>query len=133
MKDHIPIIRFFIGISCFYHDSGISIIDEDQNILFAQGEERATRLKHDNNFPDLSLREGLKLILSKFSSYNAQIVFHTIYYENPNQKFRRILKSAKYFGSVTKIIKLAFGYKLRSKRKVRNLFDSHFQAGLRSA
>ena len=43
MKDHIPIIRFFIGISCFYHDSGISIIDEDQNILFAQ----ARNVQHD--------------------------------------------------------------------------------------
>ena len=120
-------IRFFIGISCFYHDSGVSIIDEDQNVLFAQGEERATRLKHDNNFPDLSIREGLKVILSEFKDSSAQIIFHTIYYENPNQKFRRILKSAKYFGSVAKVLKLAFSYKLRSKRKIRKLFDSRFQ------
>ncbi|MDO6351370.1 carbamoyltransferase C-terminal domain-containing protein [Synechococcus sp. YX-04-1] len=120
-------IRFFIGISCFYHDSGVSIIDEDQNVLFAQGEERVTRLKHDKNFPDLSIREGLKYILSKFRDSRSQIVFHVIYYENPNQKFRRILKSTKYFGSVDKALKLAFSYELRSKRKVKKLFDSHFQ------
>ena len=88
-------IRFFIGISCFYHDSGVSI--EDQNVLFAQGEERATRLKHDNNFPDLSIREGLKVILSEFKDSSAQIIFHTIYYENPNQSFG-VYKSASTLG-----------------------------------
>ena len=65
MKVRSTKVRFFIGISCFYHDSGVSIIDEDQNVLFAQGEERVTRLKHDKNFPNSSIREGLRYILSK--------------------------------------------------------------------
>ena len=112
--------RFFIGISCFYHDSGVSIVNEDQKILFAQGEERVTRLKHDNNFPDLSIREGLKYVLSQFSDSRAQIVLHTIYYENPNQKFRRILKSTKHFGSVIRVLKLAFTYSLDLKEKSEN-------------
>ena len=120
-------IRIFIGISCFYHDSGVSFVDEEHNVLFAQGEERVTRLKHDKNFPELSIREGLRCILSQLKGSKAQIIFHTTYYENPNHKFRRILKSVKYFGFAAKVLKLAFSYKLRSKRKVKKLFDARFQ------
>jgi carbamoyltransferase len=39
-----------IGISAYYHDSAISIIDEG-NIIFAAQEERYSRIKHDSNFP----------------------------------------------------------------------------------
>jgi carbamoyltransferase len=40
-----------LGISAYYHDSGIALIDEGK-IIFAAQEERFTRKKHDSRFPN---------------------------------------------------------------------------------
>ena len=48
-----------LGISCFYHDSGIALI-EDGEILFAAQEERFSRLKQDARFPYKAIENMLK-------------------------------------------------------------------------
>ena len=50
-----------IGISAFYHDSAISLI-ENGEIISAVQEERFTRIKHDPSFP----KESIKFILKKY-------------------------------------------------------------------
>ena len=50
-----------IGISCFYHDSAISLV-EDGKVKFAIQEERLTRLKHDKSFPKYGLKNCLKYL-----------------------------------------------------------------------
>ena len=44
-----------LGISCYYHDSSVSLI-ENGNIILALQEERFSRLKHDSSFPQNSLK-----------------------------------------------------------------------------
>ena len=47
-----------MGISCYYHDSAIAIID-DSEIKFAIHEERLSRLKHDARFPVRAIGSAL--------------------------------------------------------------------------
>ncbi|PPR42465.1 MAG: hypothetical protein CFH30_00553, partial [Alphaproteobacteria bacterium MarineAlpha8_Bin1] len=44
-----------IGISAFYHDSAVALV-EDGKILYASQEERFSRKKHDSSFPHLALK-----------------------------------------------------------------------------
>ena len=43
-----------LGISCYYHDSAVAIVD-DSEIKFAIQEERLSRRKHDRRFPALAV------------------------------------------------------------------------------
>ena len=49
-----------LGISCFFHDSAATLIDNGI-IIAASEEERFTRIKHDSNFPF----ESIKFCLDK--------------------------------------------------------------------
>ena len=44
-----------LGISCYYHDSSVTLID-DGKIVLALQEERFSRVKHDSSFPNKSLK-----------------------------------------------------------------------------
>lgn len=48
------------------HDNSIALVD-DGNILFAEAEERISRVKHDERFPYLALKEALKVTKTKIS------------------------------------------------------------------
>ncbi|WP_104718394.1 carbamoyltransferase N-terminal domain-containing protein [Helicobacter trogontum] len=50
-----------LGISAFYHDSAIALLENDK-ILFALQEERLSRIKADSNFPKLSIEAALNYI-----------------------------------------------------------------------
>lgn len=43
-----------LGISCFFHDSAACLIKDNQ-IVAAAAEERFTRKKHDNSFPNQAI------------------------------------------------------------------------------
>lgn len=77
-----------VGISAYYHDSAISII-RDGKILFAAHEERYSRIKHDNGFPILALKAGLKQ-----TGLTIDDIDFFVYYENPLHKALRLIKSA---------------------------------------
>lgn len=47
-----------LGISAFYHDSAIALLEDDR-ILFALQEERLSRIKADSTFPKLSIEAAL--------------------------------------------------------------------------
>lgn len=78
---------YILGISAYYHDSGVALI-QDQHIVAAVQEERFSRIKHDSSFP----KEGIKYCLQE-----AKITFDEIdyiaFYDKPFIKFERLLES----------------------------------------
>jgi carbamoyltransferase len=48
-----------LGINSAWHDSSVALVD-DGRVLFAAGEERFSRVKHDSGFPGLALSAALR-------------------------------------------------------------------------
>ena len=48
-----------IGISAYFHDSAVALI-ENGEIIYASQEERFSRIKHDSNFPNKALKNLLE-------------------------------------------------------------------------
>ena len=48
-----------LGVSCYYHDSAACLLI-DGEIISAVQEERFTRIKHDETFPENSIKYILK-------------------------------------------------------------------------
>ena len=76
---------YLLGLACFYHDSSACIVKDGQVIAAAQ-EERFTRLKHDENFPEQAINYCLQeagITLDDLSG--------VCFYEKPIWKFERLL------------------------------------------
>lgn len=78
---------YILGISAFYHDSAAALI-HDGKIVCAAEEERFTRVKHDNSFPENAIRFCIKK-----SGISIAEVDYIIYYEKPLLKFERIIEN----------------------------------------
>ena len=76
-----------IGISAYFHDSSVALI-EDGNIVYASQEERFSRKKHDSSFPNNALKNLLEFNKIKLSDVN-----HIIFFEKPFLKFERLLET----------------------------------------
>lgn len=76
-----------IGISAYYHDAAVCLI-ENGKIIFAAQEERFTRIKHDASFPAHALKYCLKE-----NNLSLADVTAIVYYEKPLLKFERILNN----------------------------------------
>ena len=76
-----------LGFSAFYHDSAACIIKDGQ-ILAAAQEERFTRIKHDNKFPQLSIEYCLKE-----AGTSGEDLDFIVFYEKPFLKFERLLET----------------------------------------
>ncbi len=74
-----------LGISCYYHDSAVSLVIDGKIIAAAQ-EERFTRIRHDSAFPTQSIIWCLK-----FANLNLEDIDKIVFYEDPNLKFKRLL------------------------------------------
>ncbi len=78
---------YILGISCFYHDAAAALL-RDGEIVAAAHEERFTRKKHDESFPQHAIAYCLQ---------EAQIaiddVAYIAFYDKPFLKFERILES----------------------------------------
>jgi carbamoyltransferase len=73
-----------LGISCYYHDSAVALVDDDR-ILFAIHEERLSRVKHDDRFPVLAVGRALEACDIRINELD-RIVF----YEDPKVKLERL-------------------------------------------
>lgn len=73
-----------MGISCYYHDSAVAVLD-DSEIKFAIHEERLSRVKHDARFPVLAIGHALEACGIGINDLD-RIVF----YEDPSQKLQRL-------------------------------------------
>lgn len=76
-----------LGISAFYHDSAACIIEGDK-IIVAAHEERFTRIKHDANFPTLSIKYCLKEAGLEIDDLDA-----VAFYDKPFLKLERLLET----------------------------------------
>ncbi len=76
-----------LGISCFYHDSAACIV-EDGVITAAAQEERFTRDKHDQSFPEHAVRYCLAE-----ADVGAEPIDAIAFYDKPVLKVHRILET----------------------------------------
>ncbi|PIP65555.1 hypothetical protein COW95_01160 [Candidatus Peregrinibacteria bacterium CG22_combo_CG10-13_8_21_14_all_49_11] len=72
---------YILGISCYYHDSGVALL-KDGEVLFAAQEERYTRKKHDESLPKHAIDHALKYAGITVNDINA-----IGFYEKPLLKF----------------------------------------------
>ena len=78
---------YVLGLSCFYHDSAVSLI-RDGEIVAAVQEERFSRIKHDSSFPLNAIRYTLKS-----QNIDLRDIDAIVYYEKPLLTFERLLET----------------------------------------
>lgn len=76
-----------LGISAYYHDSAACLL-VDGEIVAAMEEERFSRVKHDNRFPETAIRRCLE-----FASCAPEDLDYVVFYEKPFLKFERLLET----------------------------------------
>lgn len=79
--------EIILGISAFYHDSAAAIIIDGKIIAAAQ-EERFTRKKHDESFPENAIRYVLQE-----AGVMADELTGVAFYDKPLLKFERLLET----------------------------------------
>ncbi len=89
-----------LGISCFYHDSAACLVDDGVIVAAAQ-EERFTRKRHDQDFPEHAVRYCLAE-----AGVTGGTVDAVAFYDKPVLKFQRILET--YFSVAPRGLK-SFG------------------------
>ena len=100
-----------LGISAFYHDSAVALIDDGEIIAAAQ-EERFSRIKHDASFPNLALDEILK-----FQKLTFHDIDYVVFYDKPLLKFERIRDLSVRFSKGFKYFSMSIPIWLREKLK----------------
>ena len=72
---------YILGISCFYHDSGVTLLKDGQ-VVFAAQEERYTRKKQDESLPEKAIAKALE-----HEGITMQDITAVGFYEKPLLKF----------------------------------------------
>ena len=80
--------KYVLGISALYHNSAAALVC-DGRIVAAAEEERFTRIKGDSDFPINAVTFCLDS-----AGITAKDLDHVVYYEDPAEKFGRIMTSA---------------------------------------
>lgn len=78
---------YILGISAFYHDSAAVLLCDGEIVAAAQ-EERFTRKKHDDGFPQRAIDFCLN-----YGGITAAELDYVAFYEKPFLKFERLLES----------------------------------------
>src|SRR5580704_8529008 len=76
-----------LGISAFYHDSAAALVVDGEVVAAAQ-EERFTRKKHDEDFPQNAIYYCLKQ-----AGLRAEELDYVGFYDKPLLKFERLLET----------------------------------------
>ena len=76
-----------LGLSAFYHDSAAAFISDGQVNLAAQ-EERFSRKKHDQNFPE----NAIKFCLDE-AGLSLSDLDYVAFYDKPFLKFERLIET----------------------------------------
>lgn len=100
----------YVGISAGFHDSALSVVDAQGNILFAGHSERYSKTKHDKDICEELLTDALKHTNSSYIQYH--------YYERPWVKSLRQLRSGEGFTWPTWKKLLGSTYKRIGKLKI---------------
>ena len=80
---------FSIGVSCYYHDSSVSLFRKG-HLIFACEEEKFTGIKHDSNFPFKVIEHITKEY--KLTKDNVEVV---CFYEDTELKKKRVTEYSK--------------------------------------
>ena len=136
-------MRHLLGISAYYHDSSAALL-RDGEIMAAAQEERFSRRKHDERFPQHAIRFCLR-----FGGLKPEQLDAVIFYDKPITKFVRMLESylaVAPFGLATfpRVLPSWLGEKLNLRKTIRDelpglredcpiLFTEHHQAHAASA
>ncbi len=110
-----------LGISCFYHDSSVSLV-KDGKVLLAAEEERFSGIKHDSSFPD----KAIHWIMNE-SKISFEDIDEVCFYEKPLIKTHRIVTTCLNNFQIKDAFKFAVkGVKqfLDLKRKLRWMFSN---------
>lgn len=107
-----------LGISCFYHDSAATLVVNGK-VVAAVAEERFSRDKHDNSFPENAIRYCLSQ-----AEFEVEDIDKVVFYEKPIQKFDRILETAavefpKGYRFFSEVLPEWLGTKLRLRKFLR--------------
>ena len=118
-----------LGLSCYFHDSSATLI-QNGKIIAAVQEERFTRIKHDSRFPQNSIQFCLNQGNISFSDLDK-----IIFYENPKLKFDRIKKTYSLFfpKTINLFFKTFFSwgiYKSDYRKRLKNEFKKSFSVHL---
>ncbi len=84
--------KYYLWLSCFFHDSSVSFIDESWKILYSSLEERFSKIKHDSSFPYKSLEYWFIYL-----NINLNDINEVFFYEKPLLRFFLDLKSISIF------------------------------------
>jgi len=119
-------VTSILGISAFYHDSAACIL-KDGKIIAAAQEERFSRKKHDQRYPQKAIEFVLKYADLKLSE-----VDHIVFFEKPFLKFERLLETyvafaPKGFISFAKAMPIWIKEKLFQKNLLFNKLKEHDQ------
>ena len=132
----------FIGISAYYHDSSVSLIDENCDLIDFKKEEWLSRVKGDNSFPRLSLQEIINNHNLSFENVNC-----ICFYEKPLRSWLTVLKHSiknnkisneltrNYFKNIWKS-SVIFGYDLSKFKTLKNvpvIYSEHHMSHTLSA
>ena len=79
--------HYILGISCFYHDSAVTLLKNGE-IVAAVQEERFSRKKHDSSFPKNAI-----IYCLKSQNLNLSHIKEVVYYEKPLLTFERLLET----------------------------------------
>ncbi len=106
-----------LGISCYYHDSGVALV-RDGKLVAAAEEERFSREKHDHGFPSRAIAYCLRE-----AGITIEQVDHIGFYEKPLVKFNRILETILAYWPLTckawlTAIPLWLAHRLRIGREI---------------
>jgi carbamoyltransferase len=82
----------YIGISCGFHDAGLSVVDDTGNILFAGHSERYSKQKHDANLCAGIVEDALRYSTGKTEIH---------YYEKPWLKAIRQFRAGQPIGPLS--------------------------------
>jgi len=96
--------KYFLGISYGYHDSAVALL-KGGKVLSAVEEERFTGIKHDNSFPQHSIKW-----ITESNNITIDDISYVCFYENPtlkNDRNKSIYRKYWY--------KNIFGFKLKDK------------------
>lgn len=110
-----------LGVSAFYHDSAACLVT-DGDIISAAQEERFTRKKHDENFPE----NAIKYCLHN-SSLKARDLDFIAFYDKPFLKFERLLETYLSYSPIgIKSFTLSMPIWVRQKIWIKSLIASKF-------
>lgn len=76
-----------LGISAYYHDSAACLVIDGQIVAAAQ-EERFTRKKHDQEFPN----HAIEYCLAE-AGCQPEDIDYVVFYDKPFLKFERLLET----------------------------------------